>query len=115
MGINVNTVCFQKFTTSTSEMRNKIIPTEDQNHYITLNIPKTATQSQIKESYYRLSQVHHPDQKKGNVEKFRQISEAYDILGDSAKKKSYDEFLESRLLQVVDKKKITRPLKNVKL
>ena len=61
--------------------------------YNTLEIPETATPDEIKKSYRRLSMLYHPDKNKNNPDataKFQKISEAYETLSDSDKKKEYD-------------------------
>ncbi|CAD7092389.1 unnamed protein product [Hermetia illucens] len=63
------------------------------NYYEVLGIPRSATQSDIKAAYYRLSMLHHPDKNKDNaasVEKFREITEAYEVLGNFRLKRLYD-------------------------
>ncbi len=62
-------------------------------HYSTLEIQKNASADEIKKAYRRLAKIHHPDKNKGNKEseeKFKQISEAYEILSDPIKKEKYD-------------------------
>ena len=56
-------------------------------YYNILGVDKTASQDQIKKAYRKLSLQFHPDKKTGNAEKFKQINEAYQILGDGDKKK----------------------------
>lgn len=60
-------------------------------YYNILGVDKTASQEQIKKAYRKLSLQFHPDKKTGNAEKFKQINEAYQILGDGDKKKMYDQ------------------------
>ena len=60
--------------------------------YDALEINQQATDAEIKKAYRGLSLRHHPDRPGGNSEKFRQISEAYEILGDAQKKAEYDRF-----------------------
>lgn len=63
------------------------------NHYTTLEVDETASADEIKKSYRRLSLKYHPDKNQGKqetVEMFQKISEAYEILGDAAKKQDYD-------------------------
>jgi DnaJ family protein B protein 4 len=61
--------------------------------YSILEVPDTASPDDIKKSYRRLSMLHHPD-KNGNSqeskEKIQKINEAYEVLGDTEKKKEYD-------------------------
>lgn len=62
-------------------------------HYEALNIPKTATHKEIKDAYYRLSMIYHPDKNKGSEEAaeiFRDITSAYEVLGNVRQKKIYD-------------------------
>ena len=60
-----------------------------QDYYSDLGISKTASESEIKKAYRRLVVEHHPD-KQGDPIKFRAVAEAYDILGDPAKRQVYD-------------------------
>ena len=59
------------------------------NYYEILGLDKNAKSSEIKSAYRKLSMIHHPD-KGGDSEKFKKINEAYQVLGDSEKKKMYD-------------------------
>lgn len=62
-------------------------------HYDTLGIKKNATQEEIKKSYRNLAKKYHPDTNPDNKraeDKFKDINEAYEILGDSNKRKEYD-------------------------
>ncbi|KAI5642551.1 dnaJ domain-containing protein [Phthorimaea operculella] len=65
------------------------------NHYDVLGITPKATQSDIKSAYYKLSKVHHPDKSddEASAKKFREISEAYEVLGNVRLKKMYDKGL----------------------
>lgn len=58
-------------------------------HYQTLGIDKTATQSEIKKAYRRLSMEHHPD-KGGDTKRFQEIADAYAVVGDEQKRQQYD-------------------------
>ncbi|WP_022933388.1 J domain-containing protein [Treponema bryantii] len=63
------------------------------NYYDILGVPKTATADEIKKAYRTLAFKYHPDRNQGNPEaeeKFKQISAAYDVLGDEAKRRQYD-------------------------
>lgn len=64
-------------------------------HYKILNINKNATPEEIKKSYKQLALLWHPDKNKNAnaIDKFKEISEAYQILSDENKKKIYDEML----------------------
>lgn len=61
--------------------------------YSILGISKTASKAEIKTAYHKLARKYHPDVNKDNpaaAERFKEISAAYDILGDEAKRKKYD-------------------------
>jgi molecular chaperone DnaJ len=63
--------------------------------YAILGVPRTATQEEIKKAYRKLARRYHPDVNPGNKEaeeKFKEISEAHEILSDPEKRKLYDEF-----------------------
>ena len=67
--------------------------------YEILEVPKTSSLDEIKKSYRRLSMIYHPDKNKNNpaaTAKFQKISEAYETIGDSDKKKVYDYTLNER-------------------
>lgn len=62
-------------------------------HYEALNISKTATHKEIKDAYYRLSMIYHPDKNKGSEEaakNFRDITKAYEVLGNVRQRRLYD-------------------------
>lgn len=61
--------------------------------YTVLGVAKGATKAEIKTAYHKLARKYHPDVNKDNpsaAEKFKEISAAYDILGDDEKRKKYD-------------------------
>lgn len=58
-------------------------------YYDTLGIPRTATQDEIKKAFRKLAMQHHPDQG-GDVNKFQEITVAYETLSDPAKRADYD-------------------------
>ena len=63
--------------------------------YSMLGVSKIATQDEIKKAYRKLAMQYHPDKNKGDKkaeEKFKEIGAAYEILGDSKKRKEYDTF-----------------------
>src|SRR5688572_23441985 len=67
-------------------------PTRD--FYAVLGISSSASQDEIKKQYRRLAAKHHPDKNPNDAksaERFKEISEAYTVLGDAAKRKQYDE------------------------
>ncbi|HEU4706650.1 MAG TPA: molecular chaperone DnaJ [Solirubrobacterales bacterium] len=62
--------------------------------YKTLGVSKKASEDEIKKAYRKLARKYHPDKNPGDdeaEEKFKEISAAYDILGDPEKRKEYDE------------------------
>jgi curved DNA-binding protein len=61
-------------------------------HYATLGVADTATPEEVKLAYRKLAKQHHPDLG-GDVIKFQQISEAYEILTDANKRAHYDHTL----------------------
>ncbi len=64
-------------------------------YYAILGVEKTASQDEIKKAYRKLAKQHHPDVNKGNKaseDKFKDVSEAYEVLGDAEKRKKYDVF-----------------------
>jgi len=66
----------------------------EKDFYSALGVSKTATAAEIKKEYRKLARDHHPDNNPGNKqaeEKFKAVSEAYDVLSDDVKRKEYDE------------------------
>src|SRR5438093_2418560 len=66
----------------------------EKDYYGVLGLQKGASEKDITRAYRKLAKQHHPDANAGNKEaedKFKDISGAYDVLGDPAKRKEYDE------------------------
>src|ERR1051325_3696275 len=69
-------------------------------YYATLEIGRSASEDEIKSAYRKLAMRYHPDRNNGSAdaeEKFKQITEAYDILRDPNKRAAYDRFGEAGL------------------
>ena len=62
--------------------------------YEILGVPRTATQDEIQQAYRKLARQHHPDVNKdpGAEDRFKEISEAYDVLSDPQIRRRYDAF-----------------------
>lgn len=66
----------------------------EKDYYAELGVPKTAATAEIKKAYRKLARDLHPDKNPGNKqaeEKFKAVSEAYDVLSDDKERKKYDE------------------------
>jgi curved DNA-binding protein len=63
-------------------------------YYQTLGVDRSATPEDIKQAFRKLARIHHPDVAKNKVageERFKEINEAYEVLGDPEKRRKYDE------------------------
>jgi len=63
----------------------------EKDYYKVLGVVPTATDKEITRAYRKLAKEHHPDANPGSEERFKEISAAYDVLGDTEKRKEYDE------------------------
>ena len=64
-------------------------------YYDVLGVGRNADEAQIKKAYRKLAKKYHPDTNAGNAEaeqKFKEVTEAYDVLGNKEKRKLYDQF-----------------------
>ena len=63
-------------------------------YYEVLGLQKGASDDEIKKAYRKMAKKYHPDVNKepGAEEKFKEINEAYEVLGDPQKKATYDQF-----------------------
>jgi curved DNA-binding protein len=67
-------------------------------YYEVLGVPRTATQKEIASAFRKLARKHHPDLNAGDKQaeaRFKELSEAHEVLADSKKRKLYDEFGEN--------------------
>src|SRR5438034_2679181 len=67
---------------------------QNKDYYSVLGVPASATQDEIKKQYRKLAAKHHPDKNPNDpkaAERFKEISEAYQVLGDAEKRKQYDQ------------------------
>ena len=67
---------------------------EFKDYYATLGVTKTASEKEIKQAFRKLARKHHPDVNPGDKAaeaKFKDVNEAYEVLGDPEKRKKYDE------------------------
>src|SRR3989442_11371935 len=63
--------------------------------YEVLGVAKDASEEDIKKAYRKLARQHHPDRNPGDKQaeaRFKEVQDAYDILGDKAKREQYDRF-----------------------
>ena len=63
----------------------------EKDYYAALGVPKDASAADIKKAYRKLAAEHHPDRNPGGEERFKEVSEAYDVLSDETKRREYDE------------------------
>jgi curved DNA-binding protein len=66
---------------------------EFKDYYATLGVPRTASAEELKKAYRQLARKYHPDvarDKKAAEDKFKEINEAYEVLGDAENRKKYD-------------------------
>ena len=63
--------------------------------YEVLGISKDASADEIKKAFRKLAVTHHPDKEGGDEAKFKEVSEAYEVLKDTTKRQRYDQFRHS--------------------
>ena len=56
----------------------------EKDYYAALGVSKDASAADIKKAYRKLAAEHHPDRNPGGEERFKEVSEAYDVLSDEA-------------------------------
>src|SRR5258708_20707014 len=70
------------------------MPVQYKDYYKTLGVPRGASEEEVQRRFRKLAREYRPDvarNKKQAEEKFKEINEAYEVLGDPAKRKKYDE------------------------
>jgi curved DNA-binding protein len=70
------------------------MPVKFKDYYQTLGVERSASPDDIKQAFRKLARIHHPDVAKNKAageEKFKEINEAYEVLGDPEKRRRYDE------------------------
>jgi molecular chaperone DnaJ len=63
----------------------------EKDYYAALGVPKDAKAAEIKKAYRKLASDNHPDRNPAGEERFKEVSEAYDVLSDETKRREYDE------------------------
>lgn len=61
-------------------------------YYKILGVEKGASQDEIKKAFRKLAHKYHPDKQGGDEEKFKEVNEAYQVVGNEEKRKKYDQF-----------------------
>ena len=63
----------------------------EKDYYKVLGVPETANAKEITRAYRKLARETHPDRNAGQEDRFKEVSAAYDVIGDATKRKEYDE------------------------
>src|SRR5215472_3425220 len=63
----------------------------EKDYYKVLGVAENSSDKEIAKAYRKLAKQYHPDANPGSEERFKEISAAYDVLGDETKRKEYDE------------------------
>ena len=61
-------------------------------YYTILGLEKGASRDEVKKAFRKMAAKYHPDKKTGDEEKYKEITEAYAVLGDEKKKAEYDTY-----------------------
>ena len=66
----------------------------EKDYYAVLGVPSSASEKELSRAYKKLAKEHHPDANAGDPaseERFKEVNAAYEVLGDTEKRKEYDE------------------------
>ncbi|KZV33042.1 hypothetical protein F511_03308 [Dorcoceras hygrometricum] len=87
------------YNSSASKRGARFIVRADRDYYLVLGVSKNASKSEIKSAYRKLARSYHPDVNKepGAEQKFKEISNAYEVLSDDEKRSIYDKYGEAGL------------------
>ncbi|XP_022857408.1 chaperone protein dnaJ A7A, chloroplastic-like [Olea europaea var. sylvestris] len=87
------------YNNSRQQRRTRLVVRADRDYYTVLGVSKNASKSEIKSAYRKLARNYHPDvNKEPNAEeKFKEISNAYEVLSDDEKRSIYDRYGEAGL------------------
>ena len=80
---------------TSSSVRHFSSGSQKRDFYEVLGVSRSATKAEIKKSYYKLAKQYHPDSNKGDdkaADKFKEVTEAYEILSDDEQRQRYDQF-----------------------
>ncbi|KAL2537037.1 DNAJ heat shock family protein [Forsythia ovata] len=91
--------CSRPFNNSYQRRGARLIVRADKDYYAVLGVSKSASKSEIKSAYRKLARSYHPDVNKepGAEQKFKEISNAYEVLSDDEKRSIYDKYGEDAL------------------
>jgi len=72
-----------------------------QDHYARLGVPSSATAEAIKAAYRKKAAQYHPDKNPSldAASRFREVQEAYEVLGDAQRRKAFDEYRQRSLIE----------------
>ena len=64
----------------------------NKDYYEILGLPKGSSKDEVKKAFRKLASKYHPDKQGGDEEKYKEVTEAYAVLGDDKKKAEYDTY-----------------------